>query len=146
MTMVKVSKSKFTQHTRKRKNMVVVVTQLDNILEDGSDKNIFKVPVAQWRKWGYLGRRVFNEMYFMVDQSPEHFQHTKFPSQMAPKKIRDTTARNVARMAADSAEDIAEEMWNHFFKKQAIPRKKKNVTVAISTQPVVDELDDPDGL
>ena len=63
-------------------------------------------------------------MYYMVKQSPQHFQHPKFPTTMAPEKIRKTTAWNVARMSDDSAEEIAEEMWNHFFKKQGVPRNK----------------------
>ena len=47
MIMVRVSKSKFTQHTLKKKNLSSIVIQLDNIFEDKSDKSIFKVPVAQ---------------------------------------------------------------------------------------------------
>ena len=75
-----------------------------------SAENLFKVPVKQWKKWWVLGRRMFNEIYQIMGFNCELFLHPDVSMKVFSPKTRHTTARNAARMAADSAEGIVDEM------------------------------------
>jgi len=85
--------------------------KLDLDLKD-STENIFKVPAKQWKKRWVLGRKMFNDMFQIVEKNASLFQHPDFPEKLVSKKIWNTTAFNVAWMSADIVEsNIKELIW-----------------------------------
>lgn len=65
-----------------------------------SRSNIYRVPMRQWRKWGALGRQVFNEVYSAMAGNQRLFLHQK--QEKASRSHWRTTAWNAAWTAADA--------------------------------------------
>lgn len=64
-------------------------------------RNIYKVPVRQWRKWSELARLIFNEMFFTLKENQSVLTHPK--TQPISKREWRTQAWNSAWLAADAA-------------------------------------------
>ncbi len=63
-------------------------------------ENMWKVPRAQWKKWGIAQRHVFNDVMGTMMKNPKLFQHPKAAPVTEPHWK--TTAWNAAWMAADA--------------------------------------------
>jgi hypothetical protein len=68
-------------------------------------RNKFKVPSSQWKKWPDIAQRVFNDTYSVMMGSPSLFKHPKDPIQKPASRTQashwKTTSWNAAWIAAD---------------------------------------------
>jgi hypothetical protein len=62
--------------------------------------NVFHVPVKQWRKWGPLGKKVFNEVYSAMAGNQKLFLHPH--AEKLSRRMWKTTCWNAAWIAADA--------------------------------------------
>lgn len=65
-----------------------------------SSKNLYAVPLKQWRKWTPAARKVFNETFETMNDNQGLFQHPKTAA--VPQAQWTTTAWNAAWTAADA--------------------------------------------
>ncbi len=82
-----------------------VSTEVDlKVLARGKGgRNVYKVPVKQWRKWSELARRVFNLHFYELKENQAILTHPK--TQQISKREWRTQAWNAAWLAADSVMD-----------------------------------------
>ena len=64
------------------------------------NRNQYRVPNSQWRKWGIKGRETFNWLYGLMTKDARLFWHPKAPKEN-PRHWK-TTAWNAAWIAADA--------------------------------------------
>lgn len=78
--------------------MAVEKVKIDGVMK--SRANLYHVPLRQWRKWGPIGRQVFNELYSAMAGNQELFLHPH--AEKLSKRMWRTTAWNAAWIAADA--------------------------------------------
>lgn len=66
-------------------------------------KNLYRVPVKQWRKWSEAARAVFNRVYDFVLSNPDVMNHPK-AEKLKPMHWK-TVAWNTGWIAADAVDD-----------------------------------------
>jgi hypothetical protein len=66
-------------------------------------KNVNGVNKRKWRKWSPISRRMFNELFYVMNENQSAFLHPKAKVESAKKWS--TTAWNAAWMAADNLEE-----------------------------------------
>ena len=79
--------------------MATEKVKIEGVMETRA--NIFHVPLRQWRKWGVVGRQVFNEVYSAMSRNQELFLHPQ--AEKLSKRMWKCTAWNAAWIAADAA-------------------------------------------
>jgi len=68
-----------------------------------SAKNLYRVPLKQWKKWRGVGQRVFNGLCSGMTRSPDLFAHPGAPK--LSQRHWKTTVCNAAWIAASAARD-----------------------------------------
>lgn len=68
----------------------------------GEKRNVYKVPLAQWRKWKAAERITFNYMFSLMTKNQDLFLT---PGAVVPKRSWRTTAWNASWIAADCVRD-----------------------------------------
>jgi hypothetical protein len=74
-------------------------------------RNRFKVPSARWNRWSDTARCVFNSVFMQAKDSQMLYLHPK--TDPVPKVQWQTTAWNVAWIAADAVQDVMEARAEH---------------------------------
>lgn len=78
------------------------VEEVEFHFPEPTTENVHGVHKAQWREWGDLGHRVFNQLYESMRESQYAYNHPQ--QQPIPPEHWNTVCWNAAWQAANAAE------------------------------------------